>query len=324
MPFPAEDRGRECLWAFPVPSYSSPTTSISTRNSGQASPSISERARNRDVVIAVVEGTRDSRPTRLGCECSRAAPVTAEKGLPVPRDGLAMDSNQAMERASHPKPGVLSDFILGSQDGIVNVLGIILGLSAATRDVRIILVATLAALGAESIAMGAVAYTSTRARRRLYLSQVVQERREMEEVPQTERDEVRNILAGWGYKDADLEEIVERICRNPTAELEFMMSFELKLSPVEVGAPRASAFLVGTATVVGHFIPLSPFFFVGSDVLLGAVLAILLSGVALFGIGWYEAKITVGSWWREGLEMLVIGLAGGVAGYVIGRLVGAA
>ena len=77
-------------------------------------------------------------------------------------------------------------------------------------------------------------------------------------------------------------------------------------------------------TVVGHFIPLSPFFFVGSDVLLGAFLAVLLSGVALFGIGWYEAKITVGSWWREGLEMLVIGLAGGVAGYVIGRLVGAA
>src|SRR2546427_3105819 len=107
-----------------------------------------------------------------------------------------MASNQARERATHPKPTVLSDFILGSQDGIVNVLGIILGLSAATRDVRIILVATLAALGAESIAMGAVAYTSTRARRRLYLSQAVQERREMKGNPQTERDEGREILPG--------------------------------------------------------------------------------------------------------------------------------
>src|SRR5256885_6415976 len=162
-----------------------------------------------------------------------------------------MDANQAMERASHPKPGVLSDFILGSQDGIVNVLGIILGLSAATRDVRIILVATLAALGAESIAMGAVAYTSTRARRRLYLSQVVQERREMKEVPQTERDEVREILTGWGYKDADLEQIVERICRNPTAELEFMMSFELKLSPVEAGVPAGRAAPASTPAALG-------------------------------------------------------------------------
>src|SRR2546430_71919 len=182
----------------------------------------------------------------------------------------------------------------------------ILSLSAASRGVRIIVVATRAAVGAESIAMGAVAYTSTRSRRRLYLSQALQERREMKEIPQTERDEVREILRGWGYHDADLEELVERICRNPTAELEFMMSFELKLSPVEANAPRASAALVGTATVVGHFIPLSPFFFVGSDVLLGAILAIVLSGIALFGIGWYEAKITVGSWWREGLEMLVI------------------
>src|SRR6266571_2042928 len=252
---------------------------------------------------------RSSQPRRHGSWAVRGTSGTAPPERAYRFLGMArtMDSNEARERASHPKPTVLSDFILGSQDGIVNVLGIILGLSAATRDVRIILVATLAALGAESIAMGAVAYTSTRARRRLYLSQAVVERREMKELPKTERDEVREILAGWGYKDADLEEIVERICRNPTAELEFMMSFELKLSPVEAGAPRVS-----------------PFFFVGSDVLLGAVLAILLSGVALFGIGWYESKITVGSWWREGLEMLVIGLGGGVAGYVIGRLVGAA
>jgi len=103
-----------------------------------------------------------------------------------------------------------------------------------------------------------------------------------------------------------------------------MMSFELKLSPVEAGAPRRAPSSSGPRPSWATFIPLSPFFFVGSDVLLGAVLAVLLSGVALFGIGWYEAKITVGSWWREGLEMLVIGLAGGVAGYVIGRLVGAA
>src|SRR5207247_4820026 len=104
-----------------------------------------------------------------------------------------MDPNQAMERASHPKPGVLSDFILGSQDGIINVLGIILGLSAATRDVRIILVATLAALGAESIAMGAVAYTSTRARRRLCLSQVVQSRRGMRGMAQAAPEGVREV-----------------------------------------------------------------------------------------------------------------------------------
>src|SRR5437879_8480544 len=136
--------------------------------------------------------------------CTESRPSHRRKGLTGSRDGPAMDSNSARERATHPKPTVLSDFILGSQDGIVNVLGIILGLSAATRDVRIILVATLAALGAESIAMGAVAYTSTRARRRLYLSQAVQERREMKEIDRKERDEARGIRRGWGYRGGEL------------------------------------------------------------------------------------------------------------------------
>ncbi len=224
----------------------------------------------------------------------------------------------------HPRPTVLSDFILGCQDGIVNVLGIILGLSAATNDVRLILIATLAALGAESVAMGAVAYTSTLSRRRLYLSERRREIREMKELPEIEREEVRQILAEWGYTGAALDDILERICSNPTAMLEFMMSFELKLAPIDENAARNSGLLVGGATTVGHFIPLLPFFFVGGDVLVGAVSAITLSGIALFGIGWYEARLTQGTWWRNGLQMAFIGLMGGFAGYLIGRLVGSA
>ncbi len=92
----------------------------------------------------------------------------------------------------HSRRNVLSDFILGCQDGLVNVLGIILGISAATRDMRLIFVATLAALGAESISMAAVAYTSTSARRRLYLSEVEREKREMRDVPDLEKNEVRD------------------------------------------------------------------------------------------------------------------------------------
>lgn len=64
----------------------------------------------------------------------------------------------------HPSHSLLSNFILGSQDGLVNVLGILLGVSAATHNVTIILVAALAALGAESISMGAVAYFAVRNR----------------------------------------------------------------------------------------------------------------------------------------------------------------
>jgi VIT1/CCC1 family predicted Fe2+/Mn2+ transporter len=55
------------------------------------------------------------------------------------------------------------EFVLGWQDGVVNVLGIVLGVAVSTNDSRLVLIAGLAATFAESISMAAVAYTSTKA-----------------------------------------------------------------------------------------------------------------------------------------------------------------
>jgi VIT1/CCC1 family predicted Fe2+/Mn2+ transporter len=79
----------------------------------------------------------------------------------------------------HSKSSWLSDVILGGQDGLVNVLGISLGLSAAGANTFIILAAGLAATITESISMGAVAYTSSIAERDRYLSEQARERREI-------------------------------------------------------------------------------------------------------------------------------------------------
>jgi len=223
----------------------------------------------------------------------------------------------------HSSSTLLSDFILGSQDGLVNVLGIVLGVSAASSDFRLLLVASLAALGAESISMGAVAYTSTLARRKLYLKEVENELREMKEVPKIERSEVRQIFKDWGYSGKRLEKVTDDICANPKAWLEFMMAFELKLSPVEETAPIRSFVTVISATVIGSAVPLIPFIFLYNNIGLGLVWSVALSAIVLFGIGYYEAKTTVGSLWRSGIQMTVIGLVAGFAGYLIGRLIGA-
>ena len=82
----------------------------------------------------------------------------------------------------------------------MNVLGILLGLTAATSDVRLIFVAAFAALGAEIDLDGAVAYTSTLARRKQYLKEVSREETEMRDMPQMERKEVREIFQKWGYQ----------------------------------------------------------------------------------------------------------------------------
>ena len=229
----------------------------------------------------------------------------------------------AVQAEQHSRSGLLSNFILGSQDGLVNVLGILLGLCAATSDVRLIFVASLAALGAESISMGAVAYTSTLARRKHYLKEVEREQREMKELPAKERGEVRDVFERWGYVGDALEKATDIIVNNPKAWLEFMMSHELYLQPVDASEPRNSFFVVLASTVFGSIIPLIPFLISTASILNSAVASVGISGAVLFFVGFYEARTTVGSLWRSGLQMALIGLAAGLAGFLIGHFIGA-
>jgi vacuolar iron transporter family protein len=222
-------------------------------------------------------------------------------------------------REQHVRPGLLSDFILGSQDGLVNVLGILLGLSAAAAGHTIILIGALAALGAESVSMGAVAYTSTRARRQVYESERQRELQEMKDLPEMEREEVRTIFRNWGFSDSELEEMVQKIEAKPKAMLDLMMAFELNLATVAADAPLNSGLVVLASTIVGSAIPLVPFLIPGLAIETSAIASIIISGVALFGIGLYEARVTIGPYWKSGLRMLLIGLAAGFAGFLIGH-----
>ena len=146
----------------------------------------------------------------------------------------------------------------------------------------------------------------------------------MKELPDIERREVREVFEGWGFTGEKLEQITDDIVSNPKAWLEFMMSHELGLAPVEKGQARNSALLVGFAAIFGSLVPLVPFLVFPHDVLTGMIASILVAAVALFLIGWYKATSTVGRPYRSGLEMLVIGILSAVAGFVIAYVVGAA
>ena len=78
---------------------------------------------------------------------------------------------------AHHHDSQLSDIILGGQDGLVNTLGVILGVAAATSDPRIVIAAGMAASFAESVSMAAVAYTSRQADHALYESERAREHR---------------------------------------------------------------------------------------------------------------------------------------------------
>ena len=218
------------------------------------------------------------------------------------------------------KGALLSDVILGGQDGLVNVLGIVLGVASATNDRFIVLIAGLVATFAESVSMAAVAYSSSRAEEDHYNRELANERWEMEHLPEVETEEIRLIYMRKGYRGKKLEQMVKNTCSNPDMWLHMMMTDELGLTPPEASAPLRAAAIVGGSALVGSFIPLIPFVFTSvSDALIPSL---ILSTLVLFGVGVYKAKITVGNWFKSGVEMAAVGMIAALVGYLVGKVLG--
>lgn len=228
------------------------------------------------------------------------------------------DLEQHLRLDPHRRASRLAEVILGGQDGLVNVLGVILGVAAATGDRRIILAAGLAATFAESVSMAAVAYTSTLANSDFFESEQAREYRHILAVPHLERQEIRDIYKQKGFGGKLLDQIVETITANKDVWVAVMMAEEHQLVPVNHGQALKAALVVGLSAVIGSLVPLAPFIFL--PVATSAWLAVALAALTLFAVGAYKARVTVGRPARSGLEMAVIGIASALIGYAVGLL----
>lgn len=216
----------------------------------------------------------------------------------------------------HRGAGKLSDIILGGQDGLVNVLGVVLGVGAATADARVVLVSGLAAAVAESVSMAAVAYTSNEAEARIFESERARELRHVQRVPELERAEVRELYRGRGFEGDLLDRIVDKITSDPEVWVAVMLAEEHRLAPVSASKPWRSAAVVGIAALIGSLIPLLPFF--AFAVGPAMVVSLALGAATLFATGVYKARVTVGAPLRSGVELAAIGVACALLGYGIG------
>src|SRR4029077_3555045 len=151
--------------------------------------------------------------TRLG-RAVRATAEGAAAGAPRHREG-------------HRPGSWLRDVILGGQDGLVNILGIILGVIAGGGSDTVLLAAGFAAAITESISMGAVGYTSSVSERDYYEAEKARETTEIGTMPVAERQEIRDIYAAKGFTGPLLESVVDTITANRETWLTTMMDEEL-------------------------------------------------------------------------------------------------
>ena len=222
------------------------------------------------------------------------------------------------QRELHKKENSLRDVILGGQDGLVNALGIILGVLIASNDIKVLISTVIAATIAESIAMGAVAYTSAMAQKDYYLSERELESEEVDKYPEMEKEELRRVYEAKGVSGKVLEELVDIISKDKKIWLDVMMAEELQIAPVNTRNVLKSSVIVTIATAIGHIIPVIPFFFLDPHIAL--ILAIVVSALTLFAVGIYQAVTLVGSWWKSGLRMVLIGMGAAGLGFVIAKI----
>ncbi|HWP64074.1 MAG TPA: VIT1/CCC1 transporter family protein [Candidatus Binatia bacterium] len=211
---------------------------------------------------------------------------------------------------------LLRDVILGGQDGLVNVLGLVLGMAAATGDSRLVLTAGLAALMAESIAMAGVAYTSTGAER-AWLARQSERFRTLAVRRALDRRRAREEALHGEHWPVPVIEIAGRIAdEEGAAWLAELEAARRTLAPVREARPAVAALVVGLSTATGSAVPLLPFVVLPPAP--AAWVALAAGGVVLFAAGAVRARTVGGGVARAGAEMVLIGLASAAAGYLIG------
>ena len=198
----------------------------------------------------------------------------------------------------------------------MNVLGVILGVVAASQNSRIVIAAGLAATFAESVSMGAVAFTSTSAETSHYDSEKEREYRHVETVPELEKQEIYDIYRDKGFEGELLDKVVQTITSNKDVWVSEMMSHEHDMAPQNSEKHLSTAIIVFISAMVGSLIPITPFFFL--PIGFSTVLSLLVSALTLYGVGYYKAKQTIGHAGKSGLQMTAIGMTSAFVGFIVG------
>lgn len=246
---------------------------------------------------------------------------TTVEPIPGPLEGFGPDYDIEADPQAHRIEGAwIRDATLGANDGLVSVLTLLAGVSGATTG-RVVLLAGVSALVAGAISMGVGAFVSARAYRAYFLKELQRETREIRELPDVEREEIREIYRGRGFEGDALEMVVDTITSNPRVWLRVMMQEELGLSE-GFGQPFGAALTVFAAFLVGGVIPVIPFLFGTGAAALWVSIA--LTGVALMAAGAIRTRYTGERPVRAGAELLAMAVAGVGVAFLIGRFLHAA
>lgn len=243
--------------------------------------------------------------------------VIREMISPIGPQGL-LDVMLRRERWHKRGGGWLGDAIYGANDGLGAVFGIVSGVAGYTggSTSNLVLISGLAGMLASALSMGSGAFLATKSEREVYQAEINREKREIEQDPQEEKDELALFYQLKGFTEDESQLLSNRLAEKPEQFLRTLAHEELGLSEDSFPNPLTAATSAMISTALGAFVPIIPFFFMSGFAAI--IAAACISLVAHFAVGAAKTLVTGRSWVNSGLEMTIVGAIEAVITFVLG------
>ena len=177
--------------------------------------------------------------------------------------------------------GWLRAAVLGANDGIVSVAGLVVGVAAGGVGHGAILAAGVAGTVAGAMSMAAGEYVSVQSQADTERADIDAERRELSEEPEAELEELARIYRHRGLEPALARQVAEQLTDHDAlgahARDELGLSESLRARPVQAALASAAAFCAGAALPLAAIL-LAPPSHNSAVVMSSTVAGLLLSG----------------------------------------------
>lgn len=222
-------------------------------------------------------------------------------------------------RLADVRPSYLPSAILGGIDGGVTTFAIVAASVGGDLSVIVILILGFANLLADGFSMAVSNYNASRSQVDAIEQARQIENRHIDEVPEGEREEVRQILERKGLRGALLDDAVRTITSNRQLWVDTMVAEEWGLPP-HPPSPVSEGMVTFASFALFGFVPLVPFVFLTGDMAAAFRMSVVLTGGVFVGIGLMKGRIRGTSMWQGALGTLATGGAAAALAYVSARL----
>jgi len=221
----------------------------------------------------------------------------------------------------------LKEIVYGGNDGIITTFAVVSGFTGAVGNVdaslgaSVVILFGLANLFADATSMGLGDFLSLRSEQDSYISARFGEREAIAQYPSDKKEETLRLLRSRGYTRAEAYRITDLLAKNQELWLDFIMEFKHGRSNSEEN-PAMNGAVTFVSFIIFGSIPLLPYFFIGANVGLSFIWAVIGAFVALLLLGILRWRVTRLQPLRSIGEVLILGIVASFIAYFVGVFVG--